>query len=382
MVHLALTEEQRAIRDLAHAFAEKEIRPVAAKADKTKEFPWPTVRRMGELGFLGVNVPEQYGGAGADAVSFALVTEEIAWGDATHMGAFGANNSLTCAPILRFGTEEQKQKFLVPLASGKWLGAYSLSEPSAGSDAAALKTTARREGDVYVLNGVKSWVTSGSIADLVLVYATIDPALGSRGVTAFLVPKGTRGMTAGKVEDKMGMRASPTSELVFEDCAVPAENVLGRPGEGFKIALSTLDGGRIMSAMGATGIARAALEDAIGYAKTREAFGKPIANHQAIQHMIADMATWIDAGRLLALKAAQLRDRGERYTMEASVAKLLATERATQVCLRAVQILGGAGYTREFAVERYLRDVKVFEIFEGTSEIQRLVIARQLGLHA
>lgn len=380
MVSFALTPDQRAIQQMSHAFAEQELRPIASQLERSREFPWSTVRKMGELGLMGMTVPQEYGGAGTDWVSYALATEEIAWGDTTHMAAFGANNSLTCQPILNFGTEKQKRKFLAPLATGKWLGAYSLSEPGSGSDAASLKAIAREEGDHFILNGQKSWVTDGNVADLVLVYATVDPALGSKGITAFLVPKGAQGMKVGKIEEKMGMKASPTCELFFEDCAVPKENVLGKVGEGFKIALATLDGGRIMAAMGATGIARGALEDAVSYAKQRVAFGKPIAQFQAVQHMIADMATGLDAGRLLALRAAQMRDKGQRITTEAAVAKLFATENATQVCLKAVQVLGGAGYTKDFAVERYLRDVKVFEIFEGTSEIQRIVIARGMGL--
>ncbi|MBI4393899.1 MAG: acyl-CoA dehydrogenase family protein [Euryarchaeota archaeon] len=361
-------------------FAEKEIRPVAKRIDKTREFPWATVRRAGELGLMGVAIPGEWGGAGADTISYAITAEEMTRVCATHATILGANNSLTCGPIHAFGTDDQKERYLKPLASGRHLGAYSLSEPGSGSDAASLTTTARQDGGSYVLNGTKSWVTLGPVADTIIVFATLDPRLGAKGICAFIVEKGFDGLKAGEPEHKMGLRASPTSNLFFEDCRVPKENLLGREGEGFKIALATLDSGRVLAAAGAIGIARAALEDSVAYAKERRQFGRPIGDFQAIQWMLADMAMNIETARIMCHRAAWLKDQKVRFTKEASIAKLFATEMATQACLKAVQIHGGMGYTTEANVERYLRDVKVWEIFEGTSEIQRMVIARQLGL--
>ncbi len=363
---------------MVHEFCDKEVKPQAAKIDKTGEFPRNLVKRMGELGILGMYVPTEYGGAGSDYVSFGLAAEELTWASATISVIWGANTSLTCGPILRHGTEAQKNKWLPKLCSGESQGAYALTEPQAGSDAASLQTSAVREGDSYVLNGQKTFITNGSVADLIIVFATVDRTKGSKGITAFVVPKGTPGLNVGEDFEKMGLHGSPTSQLLFDDLRIPAENRLGAEGEGFKIALSTLDIGRIMAAAGSVGIARASLEASLAYAKERKTFGKNIGEHQAIQFMLADMATNIEAGRLLYLRAAHLRDQGQRFTREASMAKVFASEMAMEATTKAIQIHGGNGYITDYPVERYFRDVKIFEIFEGTSEVQRMVIARDL----
>lgn len=373
-----LTREQELLRQTVHEFCAKEVRPRAKRIDKTGEFPRDLVRRMGELGILGMYVPPEYGGAGSDYVSFGLGAEELTWASATISVIWGANTSLTCGPILRHGTEDQKKSYLPKLCSGEWLGAYALTEPQAGSDAAALQTSAVRDGDEYVLNGQKTFTTNGSIADVIVVFATLDRAKGNRGITAFLVEKDAPGFKAGQDFEKMGLHGSPTSQLLFDECRVPAVNRLGAEGEGFKIALSTLDIGRIMAAAGSVGIARAALEDALAYARERKTFGRPIAEHQAIQFMLADMATNIEAGRLLYLRAGHFKDLGKPFTKEASMAKVFASEMAMDAATKAIQIHGGNGYIADYAVERYFRDIKIFEIFEGTSEIQRMVIAREL----
>jgi alkylation response protein AidB-like acyl-CoA dehydrogenase len=299
---------------------------------------------------------------------------------ATHAVIFGANNSLTCGPIAMWGTDEQKKRFLTRLATGEHLGAYALSEPHAGSDAASLSTTAKRDGDEYRIDGQKTFITNGSVADTIIVFATVDKSKGAKGITAFIVSKGTHGLQIGEDFEKMGLHGSPTSQLLFDDMRVPADQRLGAEGEGFRIAMATLDTGRIMAAAGSVGLARAALEDSIAYGKERVQFDVPIVRHQMVQHTLADMATNVEAGRLLYLRAARLRDAGRPYTREASMAKLFCSEMAMQATIKGIQIHGGNGYIRDYNVERYFRDIKIFEIFEGTSEIQRLVISRHLGL--
>jgi alkylation response protein AidB-like acyl-CoA dehydrogenase len=374
-----LSEDQRMVRDMVREFVDREVKPVAAKHDREHTFPMATAKRMGELGLLGITVPEKYGGPGADYVSFALVAEELARGDASHSVIFGANASLSVGPILNFGTEEQKQKYLGKLSSGRLLGCYALTEPESGSDAGSLRTSARREGDHYVVNGQKLFISNGAVADVCILFARTDPkSTDARGVSAFIVDTKAKGFKVGRNEQKLGLNASYTNQLFFEDMAVPAANRLGEEGEGFKIAMSTLDTGRIMAAAGSTGIARAAYEDSIAYSKERSQFGRPIATNQAIQWKLADMDVAIEAGRNLYLKAAWLKDQGQPYTHAASRAKLFCSEMAMKATIDGVQIHGGNGYTKDYAVERYMRDIKIFEIFEGTSEIQRLVIARHI----
>ena len=382
-MNIELTQEQRMIRDLAREFAQNEIAPVAAKYDEAGEFPWETVKKMGELGLMGIMVPEEYGGAGLDTLSYVLAMEEICKADAAHGTIMSVNNSLYCEGILQFGTEEQKRKYLVPVATGEWVGAYSLTEPESGSDSAALKTRAERRGDVYVINGRKSWVTNGPVANALILFARTNPDLPKhKGISAFIIETDKPGFTAGKPEHKLGVRASVTCECTYENYECPAENRLGEEGEGFKIAMTILDNGRIGIAAQALGIAQAAFEASVKWAKERHAFGGPIANLQAIQFKLADMATRIEAARLLVYQAAIAKDRakqtGERYTKLASMAKLYASETAMFVTHQAVQIHGGMGYSKELPVERYFRDAKITEIYEGTSEIQRLVIARNI----
>ncbi|MCA1811837.1 MAG: acyl-CoA dehydrogenase family protein [Halobacteriales archaeon] len=374
-----LTEGQRMVRDMVRKFAQDEIQPIAARHDRDHTFPMATAKRMGELGLLGITVPERYGGPGADYVSFALVAEELARADASHSVIFGANASLSVGPILSFGSEAQKQAFLPKLASGEWLGCYALTEPESGSDAGSLRTTARREGDHYVVDGQKQFISNGAVADLCVLFARTDPGTtDARGVTAFLVDTKSKGFKVGRNEHKLGLNASTTNQLFFEGLEVPAENRLGAEGEGFKVAMATLDTGRIMAAAGSVGIARAAFEDSTAYAKERSQFGKPIASNQAIQWKLADMDVAIEAGRNLYLKAAWLKDQGQPYTHAASRAKLYCSEMAMKATIDGVQIHGGNGYTKDYAVERYMRDIKIFEIFEGTSEVQRIVIARHV----
>ncbi len=378
-MQFALTDDQRAIRDMVREFAAKEIAPVAGKHDREHSFPTATTKRMGELGLLGVTVPAEYGGPGADYVSFALVAEELARACASHSVIFGANASLSVGPILNFGTEEQKRHYLPKLANGEFLGCYALTEPEAGSDAGSLKTSARKDGDHYVINGAKQFISNGAVADVCVLFARTDPkSTDARGVSAFLVDTKFKGFKVGRNEEKLGLNASYTNQLFFEDLVVPASARLGKEGEGFKIAMATLDTGRIMAAAGSTGIARAAYEDSIAYAKERKQFGKPIATNQAIQWKLADMDVNIEAARNLYLKAAWMKDRGENFTHAASRAKLFASEMAMKATIDGVQIHGGNGYTKDYNVERYMRDIKIFEIFEGTSEIQRLVIARHI----
>lgn len=374
------TEEHEMIRQTARDFAQKEITPIAAEFDESGEFPTETIRKMGELGFMGIEVPEQYGGAGMDTLAYVLALEEICKADAAHGTIMSVNNSLFCYGILKYGTEEQKHKFVTPVASGKAIGAYALTEPMSGSDAGNMRTRAVRQGDRYLINGRKSWVTSGPVADYVVVFALTEPEKKQRGITAFLVDAKSPGFVRGKKEPKLGIRASATSELSFENCPVPVENRLGEEGEGFKIAMAVLDAGRIGIAAQALGIAEAAYQASLQYATEREAFGQKIGEFQGISFKLADMKTRIEAARLLTYNAALAKERakttGERFTLQASMAKLFASETAMFVTHAAVQIHGGMGYSRELPIERYFRDAKITEIYEGTSEIQRLVISR------
>ena len=374
-MNLDLTEEQQLLQRSVREFAEAEVKPHAKEIDETGRFPRDTFEKAAELGLTGVAVPENYGGAGMDHASYAIVIEEISRVCASTGTILSVQNSLYCDPILRFGTEEQKQKFLVPYARGEKIGCYALTEPQAGSNAAALRTKAERKGDAYVVNGTKAWITNGGAADAALVYVNTQPEKGEKGITALIVEKGTRGFAVGKEEKKLGVHATACTELSFTDCEVPVGNRIGNEGEGYKVALSTLDGGRIGIAAQATGIAQGAFEAALSYAQQRQAFGHPIADFQAIQFMLADMATELDAARLLARRAAWKQDSGARFTMEASIAKLFASEMSTRVTHKAIQIHGGYGYSREYPVERNYRDARITEIYEGTSEIQRLVIS-------
>lgn len=375
-----LTEEHRMIQQAAREFAQNEIAPIAAEFDESGEFPTETIRKMGEMGFMGIEVPEEYGGAGMDTLAYVLALEEIAKADAAHSTIMSVNNSLFCHGILQFGTEEQKQKYVVPVASGEAIGAYALTEPSSGSDAANMRTRAVREGDYYILNGRKNWITSGPVADYFVVFAMTDPEKGHKGITAFIVDGDSPGLVRGKKEPKLGIRASATSEISFDNVKVSVENRLGEEGQGFKIAMTVLDAGRIGIAAQALGIAEAAYEAARQYVQEREAFGRPIGEFQGTGFKIADMKTRIEAARALIYNAALAKERakktGERYTLEASMAKLFASETAMFCAWAAVQIHGGMGYSKELPVERYFRDAKITEIYEGTSEIQRLVIAR------
>ncbi len=379
---LHLTEEHQLIVNMARDFAQNEIAPIAAEIDEHGTFPTETVRKMGELGFMGLEIPEEYGGAGMDTVSYVLALIEISKACASHGVIMSVNNSLVCYGLLRFGTEEQKRRFLTPLASGEKLGAYSLTEPQAGSDPGNMRCTAVRDGDEYVINGLKSWVSSGPNADYIILFAMTDKELGHRGISAFVVDVTLPGFAPGKVEPKLGIRASHTSELVFEDYRLPASHRLGKEGDGLKVALAILDAGRVGIAAQAVGVAEAAYEAARDYAKERIQFGQPIAEFQAIQWMLADMKTRIEAARLLTYQAALTKDEaqatGQRYSLEASMAKLFASETAMWVATKAIQIFGGNGYSKEYPVERHFRDAKITEIYEGTSEIQRLVIARSI----
>jgi butyryl-CoA dehydrogenase len=376
-MEIQLTEEQLLLRDNVRRFADEVVRPRAKEIDRTGEFPLSFFNQAGELGLAGVAVPEEYGGGGMDTLSYSLVIEEISRVCASSGVILSVNNSLVCDPLLKFGSEEQKREFLTPLASGRKLGCFGLTEPGAGSDAAALRTVARRSpaGDGYVLDGNKVFITNGTHADLALVFATVDPEKKHRGITAFIVPSDAPGYHRGVHETKLGVNASGTTELVFEGVRVPAGQRLGAEGEGFKIAMATLDGGRVGIAAQAVGIAQAALDDALAYALQREQFGQHLADFQAIQFYLADMATELDAARLLTWKAAWAKDQGKRYTLEAAQAKLYASEMAQRVTNKALQIHGGYGYSREYNVERYFRDARITEIYEGTSEVQKMVIA-------
>ncbi len=375
-MNFELNEEQRMIRDLARDFAEREIAPIAAEIDVTGKFPSDTVRKMGELGLMGLTVAPEWGGAGADTVSYALAIEEVSKVCASHGVIMSVNNSLVCYGLQKFGTSGQKERFLKPLASGEAIGAYALTEPQSGSDAGNMKTTAVRDSDAWVVNGLKSWITSGPVADYVITFVATDPGAGHRGTSALIVDTSLPGLEQGKIEPKLGIRASATCEIAFDDYRLPVDHQLGEDGEGFKIALSILDAGRIGVAAQANGIALAAYEASVEYAKERTAFGQPIADFQAIQFKLADMHTKIEAARLLTLEAAVKKDRGERFTEAAAMAKLYASEVANWVAYEAIQIHGGMGYSRELPIERYYRDARITTIYEGTSEIQRLVISR------
>lgn len=371
-------ETQLMIRETARKFAQEELAPTVSERDEKEEFPYEAVKKLGELGFMGMMVSEKYGGAGLDTISYVLAVEEISKVDASSGVIMSVNNSLVCFGLEEWGTEEQKHKYLVPLATGELLGAFALSEPDAGSDAANLQTTAVKDGDFYILNGTKNFITNGANADVVLVMATTDRSKGAGGISTFIVERGTPGLLIAKKEKKLGIRSSDTASLMFEDCRIPAANRIGEEGFGFKFAMITLDGGRIGIAAQALGIAEASFEAAVNYSKQRKAFGQPIAEFQAIQFKLADMSTKIEAARLLTHYAAALKDSGKRCTYAAARAKLLASRVAVDCALEAIQIHGGYGYIRDFPVERYLRDAKITEIYEGTSEIQRLVIAREL----
>jgi len=373
-----LNEEQRMIQEMARSFAEKEVAPEAAGMDESHEFPVELTKKMGELGLMGVAVPDEYGGAGMDYICYAVALEEICAACANCGVIMSANNSLACGPVLAHGTEEQKKKFLAPMASGEKIGCFGLTEPGAGSDAGAQKTSAVLDGAEWVLNGNKIFITNGTHADIAIVFAMTDKEKGSRGISAFIVEKGTPGFSVGSAEKKLGINASGTAELVFEDCRIPKDNLLGEEGRGFKIALQTLDGGRIGIGAQAVGIARGAMEQSIRYALEREQFGQPIAKFQAIQWMLADMATEIDAARMLTYRAAYLQSTKQPYSKEAAMAKLFASEMSNRATNKAIQIHGGYGYSREYPVERNFRDAKITEIYEGTSEIQRIVIASHL----
>jgi alkylation response protein AidB-like acyl-CoA dehydrogenase len=382
-MEFGLSEEQLMIQSVAREFAQEQVAPIAAKLDAAGEFPFDTIRKAGELGFMGVETPTEYGGAGLDPISYVLVMEEIAAADAAHSTIISVNNSLYSAGILEYGTEEQRQKFVAPVASGTAIGCYGLTEPQSGSDAAAMRTkaTLSADGSHYVINGKKSWITSGPVADFMMLFASTDLSKKSRGVTAFVIDCNQPGFIRGKSEPKLGIRASATCEIEFVDYKCPVENRLGAEGQGFSLAMSILDSGRIGIAAQSVGIARAAYEASVLYAKERHAFGSPIGSFQMIQQKIADMKTRLDAAHLLTLRAAWNKQRakqsGARNTVEGSVAKLFASETAMFCAHAAVQIHGGMGYSKELPIERYFRDAKITEIYEGTSEIQRMVIARQ-----
>ena len=379
MLQLELNETHEMIRDTARDFAQNEVAPTSIERDIKAEFPYDAVKKLGELGFMGMMVAPEWGGAGLDAISYVIAMEEISKVDASVGVVMSVNNSLVCWAIETYGSDEQKERFLRPLATGEKLGAYALSEPEAGSDATQQRTTATRNDDgTFTLNGTKNWITNGTTADIYLVYAQTDKEKGYKGINCFVVEKGMPGFTQGVKEDKLGIRSSDTCSLQFQDTIVPAENMIGADGQGFYIAMNTLNGGRIGIASQALGIAQGAFEAALGYAKERKAFGKPIAELQAIQFKLADMATKISAARALIYNAASKKDKGERFVREAAMAKLFASKTAVEVALEAIQVHGGYGYVREYKVERMLRDAKITEIYEGTSEIQHVVIAREL----
>ncbi len=377
-MNFSLSEEQTQLRDMVRDFAEKELKPVAAQNDRDSSFPLPQVKKLGELGLMGITVPPEFGGAGMDPLSYVIVVEELSKACASTGVIVSVNNSLVCDVLKNQGTEEQKEQFLTPLANGEKLGAYCLTEPQSGSDAANLKTVAKKKGNSYIIDGSKNFITNGPQSDLLILFAVTDPTKKARGVSAFVVETKSEGVEIGKEENKLGVRASGTCSLSFSGVKVPASNLIGKEGEGFKIALATLDSGRIGIAAQAVGIAQAALDEAISYAKMRKQFGKPLAQFQGLRWKIADMATRLEAARLLTYEAATLKAQGKRFTKYSAMAKLFASETATSVANSALQIHGGYGFTKEYPVERFLRDARVTEIYEGTSEIQRLVIAGQL----
>jgi butyryl-CoA dehydrogenase len=374
-MRIELSEEQKMLRETVRRFAEEVVKPRAKEIDESGEFPRDYYDQAGELGLAGVAVPEEYGGAGMDTLSYCLIIEEISRVCATSGVILSVNNSLVCDPLLKFGTEEQKQEFLTPLAAGKKLGCFALTEPGAGSDPAGLRTTARRDGDDYILDGNKVFITNGTHADVALVFASIDLEMKHKGITAFIVPADTPGYSHGTHEFKLGVNASGTTELAFSNMRIPARYRLGGDGEGFRVAMSTLDGGRIGIAAQAVGISQGAFEEALRYAQEREQFGKHLSDFQAIQFYLADMSTEIDAARLLTWKAAWAKENQKRFTLEAAQAKLFSSEMAQRVTNKALQIHGGYGYTKEYNVERFFRDARITEIYEGTSEVQKMVIA-------
>ena len=374
-MNFALTPEQQLLRDSVREFAEAEVKPLARELDRTGRFPLETLRKAAELGFIGVSVPEEDGGTGADHISYSILIEEISRFCASTGVILSVQNSLFCDPLHLFGTPDQKRRFLAPCMRGEILGCYALTEPQAGSNAAALRTVAVRQGNRYIVNGTKAWITCGGVASAALVYVNTEPAKKEKGITALLIEKDRSGFHVGKEEEKLGIHATACTELSFTDCEVPVENRLGNEGEGYKIALATLDGGRVGIASQAIGIAQGAFEQALAYSKDRQAFGHPISKLQAIQFMLADMATEIETARMLARHAAWKHDRHMRFSLDASIAKLFASEMATRVTHKAIQVHGGNGYSREYPVERMYRDARITEIYEGTSEIQRLVIS-------
>jgi len=375
---IKLTDEQLMIQTMIRDFAREVIAPTAAERDKTKEFPGDNLKQLGELGFMGMMVPPEYNGSGADTVSYVLALSEVAYSCASTAVVMSVHNSIVCESILRYGTEDQKQRFLKPLATGEIIGAFALTEPNAGSDPVRQTTKAVRDGDSYIINGTKRFITTGKNAGVVIVTVKTDETKRHKGISAFLVKKGTPGFTAGPPEDKMGLRGSDTVDLIFEDCRVPAEDMLGEEGEGFKIAMTGLDGGRIGISAQSVGVAQAALDAAVQYAKEREQFGQSISRFQGLRWIVADMATEIEAARQLMLSASAMKDRGENYTAQASMAKLFSSEMVNRVTAKALQIHGGYGYIKEYPVERYYRDARVFTIYEGTSEIQRIVISNHV----
>lgn len=377
-IHFGLDEETTMVVETARSFAEKEVLPLAEKIDKEHYFPKELIPKMGSLGFLGACIPTEYGGAGLSQLAYCLIIEELAAACASTSIIASAHNSLNLSPILEYGTESQKKFYLPKLATGEWLGCFALSEPGTGSDAASLTCTYERKGDSFVINGSKNWITNGPVADVCVLFATGDKTKGHKAVTAFVHKMDVKGLTRGRAEDKMGIRGSPTCGSTYENVVLTRENVLGDEGQGFKVAMTTLNGGRMGVAAQAIGIARAALRDAMSYAKERKAFGKTISEHQSIQNYLADMIVGIDAARYLTVSAAKLKDDGKSYVREAAMAKLCASETAMNCAIKGVQIHGGYGYVTDYPAERHLRDAKITEIYEGTNEIQRLVIASQL----
>ncbi len=378
-MNLDLTEDQQMIKELAAKFATEQLKPLAAQWDEEGEdLPREILKKLGSLGFMGMMVPEELGGSGLDAVSYTVAMEEIAKADASTSVAVAVNNSLVCGALLKFASEEQKKKFLPSLARGEKLGSFALTEPEAGTDVGNVQTTAVLDGDHYVVNGTKTFITNGGFADTVLLFASTNKELKGKGLSCLVVEKGTPGFSVGSREKKMGLRAANVSELIFDNCRIPKENLLGQEGAGMKIGLTTLDSGRISIAAQAVGIAQAAFDEAVQYSKQRVQFGRPICQFQAIQFMLADMATRIEAARLLTYRAAYIKDKGVRFSTEASMAKLCASETANWVCSKSLQIHGGYGYMKDYAVERYFRDARLTEIYEGTSEAQKMVIARGL----
>jgi alkylation response protein AidB-like acyl-CoA dehydrogenase len=373
-----LTDEQLMIQTMVREFSRDVIAPRAMERDQNKEFPADNLKQMGELGLMGMMVPPDYNGGGADTVSYVLALAEIAYSCASTAVVMSVHNSIVCESILRYGSEEQRKRFLTQLATGERIGAFALTEPQAGSDPVHQNATALADGDDYILNGTKRFITTGKNADLIIVTAKTDPQQGHKGISAFIVEQGSKGLAVGREEDKLGLRASDTTDLIFEDCRVPAANRLGAEGEGFKLAMTALDGGRIGIAAQSVGVGQAAFDAAVKYTQEREQFGRKISKFQGLRWMVADMATELEAARMLMFSAASLKDRGERYTTQASIAKLYASEMVNRITAQALQIHGGYGFTKEYPVERYYRDARVFTIYEGTSEIQRIVISNNI----